>query len=72
MKLNVVHELTNEDVHEKMTWPQVFRHYWPSMPEDEIDFLLYEHTCFPFDHEQTLKQIYKMYKHQVDNFKIKE
>lgn len=56
-KITVKHELKIEDVNNKLTWPQVFRHYFPSISDNEIDFILMERTCYPFDSEQALKQV---------------
>ncbi len=69
MKLNIVPQLTAEGVQGKMTWQQVFRYYWPNISDHKIDFLLYEHTCYPFDPAQALEQVYRMYKSQVDDLK---
>lgn len=44
-----------------MTWKEVFHYYFPNMGDSEIDMLLWEMTCFPFDVEQTLEQIYQIY-----------
>lgn len=62
-------ELKAEDVNGKMTWNQVFNHYFPSMTHDEIDFLLFEHTCYPMDSEQALKQVYEIYQSRLKNAK---
>lgn len=68
-RIKIKPELTIEDVHNKMTWPQVFRHYFPSMTDNEIDFLLFEHTCYPMDSAQTLKQVYEIYQMRIENAK---
>lgn len=60
-KIKEKHQLTHEEVHGKMNWKDVFRHYFPSITDDEIDFLLYEHTCYPMDSETALKQVYEIY-----------
>lgn len=60
-------ELKIEDVDGKMTWHQVFNYYFPKMKANEIDFILWEHTCYPFDGEETLKQVYKLYEQRIES-----
>ena len=40
-----------------MTWLNIFRKYDPNITEEEATYILWNETCFPFDHETTLKQI---------------
>lgn len=45
----------------QMTWGDVVKHYWPDISEDEVDRILWEETCYPFDTKLSLKQIYNKY-----------
>lgn len=42
---------------EGQTWRDVFQKYKPDITDDEINYILWNETCFPFDNEITLKQI---------------
>jgi len=45
-----------------MTWGEVIRYYFPEGEgEGMIAYILWEQTCFPFDTEKTLDQIYEYY-----------
>ena len=68
-RITIKPQLTVSDVNGKLTWHQVFRHYFPSMTDDEIDFLLYEHTCYPMDSETALRQVYEIYQTRLKNAK---
>ncbi len=65
LKIKEKHQLTHEEVNGKMTWPEVFRHYFPSITDHEIDFLLFEHTCYPMDSEIALRQVYEIYQSRL-------
>lgn len=68
-KIQIKHQLKVEDVNGKMTWHEVFKHYFPSITDNEIDFLLFEHTCYPMDSERALKQVYEIYQARIANAK---
>lgn len=53
-------KLTLEQAH-GMTWGQVINYYYPDMSPPEINIILWESTCFPFDTAKTLDQIYEYY-----------
>jgi len=58
-------ELTiNEVIKEKLTWGEVVRHYDPKITDDKVDYILWNETCYPFDNETTVKQIYQLFKKQ--------
>lgn len=44
-----------------MTWGEVFGHYFPDFDLALTDFVLWNETCYPFDTEKTLDQIYEYY-----------
>lgn len=37
------------------------KYYWPDMPDGDADYMLWNETCFPFDNEIMLTQIYNKY-----------
>ena len=45
-----------------LKWHDCIRYYKPDATDDECEFILWEQTCFPFDHETTLNQIYGLFK----------
>lgn len=49
--------LTIEQVYGKMTWLEVVQYYKPEATEKEAEHILWEHTCYPFSDETTLRQI---------------
>lgn len=46
---------------DKLTWGEVIRAFKPDASDEEVDFVLWEHTCYPFDNEMTLKQLEQFY-----------
>lgn len=44
-----------------MRWNEVFAYYFPDLSSSEIDNILWNETCYPFDTEKTLDQIYEYY-----------
>lgn len=44
-----------------MTWKEAIKYYFPNAEDDECDFILWEKTCFPFDREYTLDDLYRYY-----------
>lgn len=40
-----------------MTWIDYFKQFKSDITEEEVDFILWEETCYPFDDETTMKQI---------------
>jgi len=44
-----------------MTWRQVFDYYLPDAEPHMADFILWNETCYPFDAEKTLDQIFDYY-----------
>lgn len=56
-------ELTIDRVIEnKFSWGDVIRYYKPDATDDEIEFILWEKTCYPMDSETTVKQVYQYFK----------
>lgn len=45
-----------EDIEGK-SWKEVVRHYKPNATDEDVDFILWERTCFPSCNETTLKQL---------------
>lgn len=58
-------ELKIEDVAGKMTWHDVVRHYKPEATDEEIAWLIWNETCYPFDNETTLRQINSYFNPQI-------
>jgi len=57
-----MNELTIDTALEKkFTWIDCVKYYWPDKDDDFCDYLLWNETCFPFDGQMTLKQLYKLY-----------
>lgn len=46
-----------ENKYEGETWMYIFREYKPEITEKEVDYILWNETCFPFNDEATVKQI---------------
>lgn len=44
-----------------MTWGDYIRQYNPDATDKEVDYVLWEETCYPMDSEETLKQIAEYY-----------
>jgi len=58
-------QLTIHDVHGKMKWVDVFKYYFPKMKKKDAVHLLWEETCYPFDHQTALQQIYEIYQKRI-------
>ena len=55
--------LTIDSVTEnKYTWADCIKHYKPEATKEECEYILWEHTCYPFDAETTLEQIKEYFK----------
>jgi hypothetical protein len=54
-------QLTHDEVDGKMTWTEVVRYYKPDATDDEVEYLLWNETCYPFSDESTLKQINRFF-----------
>lgn len=59
--MNIKKQLYKKDVLGKLNFQQIFNYYFPEMEEEEVEFLLWEETCYPFSLSQTLKDIYNIY-----------
>lgn len=44
-------EMTNK------TWGELFRKYKPEITDKEIEFILWNETCYPFDDPTAVKQV---------------
>jgi hypothetical protein len=53
-------KLTLEQV-KGMTWRQVFDYYMPDAEPHMADVILWNETCYPFDTQKTLDQLYEYY-----------
>lgn len=61
-------EIKLEEVLEKkMNWHDVVRYYNPTATDKECEFILWEETCFPFDHTITLKQIFDFFTNTLNS-----
>jgi len=40
-----------------MTWIDYFRKFKEDITEEEVDNILWEETCYPFNDETTMKQV---------------
>ena len=47
---------------EMKSWEGIVRYFKPDATEDEIEFILWEQTCYPFSHEETIKQLNELFK----------
>lgn len=55
-------KLTFEKAKEnKFNWVDCVRYYYPQYTDDECSFILWNRTCFPFDSDTTLKQLYELF-----------
>lgn len=43
------------------TWGDIFRYYDPHISNDQIEYLLWNETCYPFSGELTAKHIYQFF-----------
>lgn len=56
-------KLTLENaVEKKLTPVQCVQYYYPKADDVKANDILWEQTCFPFDMETTLGQLYNKYK----------
>jgi len=44
----------------KMTWQQVLAHYFPHLSAQQRDYILWNETCYPFDHQRALEELYRL------------
>lgn len=42
---------------EGTTWIDIMRQYKPDITDKEANYILWEHTCYPFDDKTTVTQI---------------
>ncbi len=49
-----------EIIDNKMTWGDVMRTFKPELTDDEVEFILWGKTCYPFDIQTTINQIEKL------------
>ena len=54
-------KLIPSDVVGKISWQSVMDYYFPDCSKQEQDYILFEKTCFPFDDEVTLDQLFDEY-----------
>lgn len=47
---------------ENETWIDYMRRLKPDITDEEAEYILWNETCYPFDNETTLKQIYTILK----------
>jgi hypothetical protein len=47
---------------EMKSWVEIVRYFKPDATEDEIEFILWEQTCYPFSHEATIQQLNELFK----------
>ena len=50
-----------EDLENK-TWGEIVRHYKPEATDEEVDFILWEQTCYPMDNFTTIEQLNVLFK----------
>lgn len=56
-------EITANEAAEKgLSFVDLMKKYKPDITEEEADFILWNETCYPFDTEATVKQIYHFFK----------
>ena len=44
------------------TWGEVVRYYKPDATHEEIDFILFEQTCYPLSDVETINQLNELFK----------
>lgn len=44
-----------------MTWGQLIGYYFPKWTKQEIDWFIWNQTCYPFSTQKTLDQLYEYY-----------
>lgn len=54
--------LTLEQAKE-MTWVQLVEYYFPKWTSQEVDYFIWNETCFPFATQVALDQLYEYYLH---------
>lgn len=50
---NLLKELAGKSI----TWMDLARRYKPDITEDELEYILWNETCYPFHAETTVKQL---------------
>lgn len=51
----------SEKEFEGKTWGDVVRQYKPDATDEEVEYILWNETCYPFDTETALKQIHAFF-----------
>lgn len=54
-------KIENDLIFNKVHWHEIVKHYWENATDEDVDFILWEMTCFPFDAEEALDQLYELY-----------
>ena len=49
-----------EDLEGK-SWGEVIRYFKPDATDEEVDYILWEETCYPMSTEETLKQLNEIF-----------
>ncbi len=55
-----------------LTWRQIFNNFKEGLSDEEIDYLLWNETCYPFDNEWTIKQIERYFENESHQRNIKD
>lgn len=56
-------EITADEAAEMgLSFVDLMKKYKPDITEEEADFILWNETCYPFDTEAIIKQIYHFFK----------
>ncbi len=64
----MIEKLTFEKaVENKFTMQDCIKHYFPDITDEEIEFILWEKTCFPFSDETSINQLYTFYLETVES-----
>lgn len=50
-----------------LTWIGCVKYYKPELTDGEADYILWEFTCFPFDTDTALSQIYDFFLNKEPN-----
>lgn len=56
-KLKIENDLIFNQVH----WIEIVKHYWENISDDQASYILWNLTCFPFDTDEALNQLYELY-----------
>lgn len=59
--LTLEHAVENNMTAADMVW-----YFDPDLPSVDVDFILWEQTCFPFSDEQTIAQLNEIFKDRID------